>query len=111
MGIGGATMAATAVRRGTVVGMAARWTTRGSFEDTIKWFVPLSFVTWRRDFILLCNSATVLLASWCFGSDELLMFLQTPAERVKAKMKLQLSETGAATFRCYSRCITSIRLL
>lgn len=26
------------------------------------------------------------------------MFLQTPAERVKAKMKLQLSETGIATF-------------
>jgi hypothetical protein len=28
------------------------------------------------------------------GSDGLSIFFQTPAERVKAKMKLQLSETG-----------------
>jgi hypothetical protein len=93
MGIGAATTAATAVRRGTVVGMAAKWTTRGSFKDTIKWFVTL---------MLLCNSGTVLLASWCFRGDELLMFLQTPAERVKAKMKLQLSETGVATSFCFT---------
>jgi hypothetical protein len=29
------------------------------------------------------------------GSDGLSIFFQTPAERVKAKMKLQLSETAS----------------
>jgi hypothetical protein len=35
-----------------------------------------------------------LAAFLLFCNDEMLMLLQTPAERVKEKMKLQLSETG-----------------
>ncbi|VAH63116.1 unnamed protein product [Triticum turgidum subsp. durum] len=92
MGIGGATTAARAViaRRGAAVRMAVKWTTQGSLKDTIGWLVPsfnYCLVTVR-----LCSSVVYL---WYFRSDELLMFLQTPAERVKAKMKLQLSETAS----------------
>jgi hypothetical protein len=36
-----------------------------------------------------------------FWNDELLILLQTPAERVKAKMKLQLAETGDHSFSYY----------
>jgi hypothetical protein len=42
----------------------------------------------------LCNCVVCLAAFLLFCNDEMLMLLQTPAERVKEKMKLQLSETG-----------------
>ncbi|KAK8453406.1 hypothetical protein SEVIR_5G278800v4 [Setaria viridis] len=61
----GGTTTAVRTRRAAVVGTAVKWTTRGSLKDMIEWLVAP--------------------CSCCL----------TPAERVKAKMKLQLSETSA----------------
>jgi hypothetical protein len=64
----------------------------------IKWLVtPFSYCF--VDLFLLYNF--VSFPFFFFWNDELLILLQTPAERVKAKMKLQLSETGDHSFSSY----------